>query len=101
MLRGCNVASVEAAHSATARAGSVPLVRVGAAEMISAIAAVPRKAACAFKEKVVVRGDERNRIGIVNGREFVAATQLNATKNISTSRPSAVHNAGFSFRYFL
>jgi hypothetical protein len=51
MLGGCNVASVEAAHSATARAGNVPLIRVSAAEIISAIVADPRKAACVSLER--------------------------------------------------
>jgi hypothetical protein len=72
---------VEAAHSATARAGSVPLVRVGAAEMISALAAVTRRDACVLKENGgFIDGGERNREHIVNGRELVAFTQLNATK---------------------
>ena len=83
MLRRCNAASVGAAHSATARAGSAPLVRVGAAEMISAFAAVIRKGACVSKENVVfIDGEERNIIDIVNGCELVVATQLNATKKI-------------------
>jgi hypothetical protein len=55
MFRRCNVVSVEAAHSATARAGSAPLIRVGAVEIISAVAAKRRKVACVLKEEVVVR----------------------------------------------
>lgn len=98
MLRGCNVASVEAAHSAAARAGSVPLLCVGAAEIISAFAAVTRKNACVLKEYVMfIDGDERNRIDIVNGRDLVVATQLDATKDNSASRSSAVHNDGCGY----
>jgi hypothetical protein len=81
ILGGCNVASVEAAHSATARAGNVPLIRVSAAEIISAIVVDPRKAACvSLERKGVFHCGERYAMDIVNGRELVVASKLNATK---------------------
>jgi hypothetical protein len=49
--------------------------------MISALAAVTRRDACALKENGgFIDGGVRNRERIVNGRELVAFTQLNATK---------------------